>query len=84
MRTKPYTVKELRALCDKEMLKGNGDKVIMISNDDEGNGYHYLWYSFITVKELEKPVEYKGEMITPEPIDTCDSIAKKEDTIILG
>ena len=81
---KPITVKQLMMLCSKQVQAGNGDKVIMISNDDEGNGYHYLWYSFITVKEMEKPVEYDGQMITPEPIETCDSIAKKEDTIILG
>lgn len=84
MRTKPFTVKELKALCDMEIRKGNGDKVIMISDDDEGNGYHYLWYSFMTVKELEKPVKYKGELITPTPVNTSDNIAKKEDTIILG
>ena len=81
---KPITVKELMMLCSKQVQAGNGNKVIMISNDDEGNGYHYLWYSFITVKEMEKPVEYDGQMITPEPIETCDSIAKKEDTILLG
>lgn len=82
---KPLTVKELMMLCSKQVQKGNGDKVIMISNDDEGNGYHYLWYAFQTVKEMEKPFEYNGRMITPDPIeDVCEDIAKKEDTIILG
>lgn len=81
---KPITVKQLMMLCSKQVQKGNGDKVIMISNDDEGNGYHYLWYSFQTVEEMEKPFEYNGQMIKPDPIDTCDSIASKKDTIILG
>ncbi len=82
---KPITVKELMMLCSKQVQAGNGNKVIMISNDDEGNGYHYLWYSFQTVEEMEKPFEYDGRMITPDPIeDICESVAKKEDTIILG
>lgn len=82
---KPLTVKQLKDLCMKEIQKGNGNKVIMISRDDEGNGFHYLWYSFQTVEELEKPFEYKGQMITPEPIAELDEkIAKREDTITLG
>ena len=43
---RPLTVKELADACNKQIAKGNGDRVIMISNDDEGNGYHYLWYEF--------------------------------------
>lgn len=81
---KPITVRQLMMLCSKQVQKGNGDKVIMISDDDEGNGYHYLWYAFQTVEEMEKPFDYDGTLITPEPINTCDSIAPKKDTIILG
>ena len=69
---KPYKVKDLLELCKLEVEKGNGDKVILISNDDEGNGYHYLWYSFCEVEDVE----------AEEYID--EKIAKKEDTIILG
>ena len=47
------TVKQLYKECKKQIDAGNGNKVIMISDDDEGNGYHYLWYSFSNdVKEL--------------------------------
>ncbi len=67
----PFTVKELRRICDEQIKEGNGDKVIMISDDDEGNGYHYLWYQFMMVDEY-----------TEDYVD--ERIAKKEDTIILG
>ena len=40
------TVKELLKLCEEQIKKGNGDKVILISNDDEGNGFHDLIYEF--------------------------------------
>ena len=49
---RPLTVKELADACNKQIAKGNGDRVIMISNDDEGNGYHYLWYEFQTPEEI--------------------------------
>lgn len=75
MINKPLTVKELYQECRKEINNGNGDKVIMISNDDEGNGYHYLWYSF--TNEV-------GEIMEYQPMEVDKRIAKEEDTIILG
>lgn len=40
------TVEELMVLCAKEVGKGNGKKEIFISDDDEGNGFHELLYTF--------------------------------------
>ena len=40
------TVKELLELCKEQIAKGNGDKIIILSNDDEGNGYHEMIYHF--------------------------------------
>ena len=69
---KPITVKELYKLCEEEITEGNGDKVIMLSQDDEGNGYHYLWYAFCEAKDV----------ITENEISK--DIASLDDTIILG
>ena len=41
------TVRDLRKFCEKQILKGNGDKHILISDDDEGNGFHTLFHGFI-------------------------------------
>lgn len=70
---KAIDVKTLKKLCEKEIKKGNGDKVIMISQDDEGNGFHYLWYEFCDPDEA---------LVDDYLID--EKIAKKENTIILG
>ena len=40
------TVKALMEFCKKEIEAGNGDKIIVISDDNEGNGYHGLFYAF--------------------------------------
>ena len=44
------TVNKLYELCEEQRKLGNGKKIILISDDDEGNGYHTLYYGF-TPKE---------------------------------
>ena len=81
---KPITVEQLKKLCEREIKKGNGHKVIMISQDDEGNGYHYLWYSFTPIEKMEEPVQI-GDKTFQCPFEFADeSVAPKKDTIILG
>ena len=56
----------------------------MISSDDEGNSYHYLWYAFTTVEQMEEPITIGGQLFKM-PFEYADeNVAKKEDTIILG
>ena len=40
------TVKDLYKACAEQIKKGNGNKEILISSDDEGNSYHGLFYEF--------------------------------------
>lgn len=80
----PLTINDLMKECTEQIKKGNGNKVIMISNDDEGNGFHYLWYSFETTEDFDKQIE---EVNLPEEYKFSyndDRVSKKEDTIILG
>ena len=44
--SKGMTVNELMASCKEQIALGNGNKHILISDDDEGNGFHTLFYSF--------------------------------------
>lgn len=60
---KPMTVAQLKRFCDEQIKKGNGDCSIMLSDDDEGNGYHYCWYEFSEVDEYTE--EYVDEEIAP-------------------
>ena len=59
------TVNQLLELCKQQIAKGNGDKLILLSNDDEGNGYHEMIYHFTEDVagndmwgEIEHPDEY--------------------------
>ncbi len=81
---KALTINDLLKECMKQVRRGNGDKVIMISSDDEGNSYHYLWYAFTTIKEMEEPIKIGTKEYTSTFDFTNDKVAKKEDTIILG
>ena len=49
------------------------DKAIMISDDDEGNGFHYLWYTFSSLTDA---------FVREDEVN--EEVAKYEDTIILG
>ena len=40
------TVKKLLEECEKQIKKGNGDKVVVVTDDDEVNGYHTLYFGF--------------------------------------
>lgn len=70
---KPLTVEVLYNECKKQIDKGNGKKVIMISDDDEGNGFHYLWYTFCKADET---------ILDDYTID--ERIATMDNTITLG
>lgn len=72
---KPITVEQLKRIVDEEVRNGNGDKVIMISDDDEGNGYHYLWYAMATAQEVLGG--WNEDCIN-------DRIATIENTMVLG
>lgn len=81
---KALTIKDLKKACEEEIRKGNGNKTIMISSDDEGNSYHYLWYAFTPMEIMEEPIEFQGKLVS-FPFEFADErVAKKEDTIILG
>ena len=75
---KPLTVKELYERCEEQIKLGRGNHTVMLSADDEGNGYHYCWYSFTTVEELLEG----NPMICVFIVD--EDIATMEQTIILG
>lgn len=66
------TVKELLKYCQVEIQKGNGDKHIVVADDNEGNGYHGLFYAFTECTE-----EYQDEIYDSR-------YSSEKDTIILG
>lgn len=66
------TVDELFELCIQAINEGHGKKNIVISDDNEGNGYHGMFYGFSEVDE------YTEELIYDSRTNS------KDNTIILG
>ena len=54
------TVKQLLNECTIAVANGHGDKEVWISRDDEGNGYHGLYYTFQTDKDVIKDIDDMG------------------------
>lgn len=48
---KHLTIDDLYKILADEKKKGNGKKKIMISTDDEGNGYHCLWFGVTPIND---------------------------------
>lgn len=46
------TVKDMLILCQEAIRKGQANKKILISNDDEGNGYHEMFYGFSATEKF--------------------------------
>ena len=70
------TVKELLHYCQVQVKCGNGDKKIVIADDNEGNGFHGLFYAFTEIEEDDK--EYYGNHIYDSREEDLDKL------IILG
>lgn len=51
---KQLTVKDLYKLCKNEINKGNSDRILVISDDNGGNGFHGLFYGFTEIDEKDK------------------------------
>lgn len=69
---KQMTVKQLYALCAEQIKKGNGNKTIVVGDDNEGNGYHGMFFGF-----TEDVAEFVG--------DIYDSVSNDpKEIIILG
>ena len=39
------TINELHKVLSKEIERGNGNKKLLVATDDEGNGYHPMFYA---------------------------------------
>ena len=67
---KALTVNELLSECLHLQKEGKGNQRILISSDDEGNGYHELFFGFTLTKDasfLEHSfVDYPHDIVLKE------------------
>lgn len=56
---KGMTLKKLYDEIGKAIKKGYGDKVCVVADDDECNGFHKMWYSVTDMETfgIHKPEE---------------------------
>lgn len=71
------TINDLAKFVNAEIKKGNGAKKIMLSNDDEHNGYHGLYFAFTPTDKI-----FGGAYLPPLPYGVKDEDLK--DYIVLG
>lgn len=79
---KQMTVKQLLKLCQEEVKKGNGDKFIVVADDNEGNGYHGMFYGFSDAMEIEEQLKMFDDSVENQVYNSC--YTKPEEIIILG
>ena len=77
MTHKNITVKELRDRLDKYVKAGLGDLQIVISDDNEGNGFHGLFYgiTFLQKTAAKEDKAYYKDLIHDSCTDNLDEIA---------
>ena len=51
---KQLTINDLKKYCDDAIKKGLGDRMIVVSDDNEGNGFHGLFFGFTVIKKGEE------------------------------
>lgn len=68
------TVQNLLNLCLNQIKKGNAEKKIFISSDDEWNSYHELFYWFTKIEDW---------CLDEWNIEEIERYHKKEDIILL-
>ncbi len=62
----PLTLDQLISEALKAKKKFGGDKYVLISDDEEGNGYHECYFSFSDAKELLDGCAYAPYDLAPE------------------
>ena len=76
MAHKNITIKELRDPLDKHVKAGLGELQIVISDDNEGNGFHGLFFglSFPQKTMSKEQKEYYKSIIHDSCTDNLDDI----------
>ena len=70
------TVKDLYNNLVNEIRKGNGDKFIVVADDNEGNSFHGLFFGITsTVATVAEAIEYSNGVY--------DSVEKDPNKIVI-
>lgn len=81
---KALTILDLFNYCKREIKKGHADYKVFISNDEEGNGFHALWYEGQTPKEIEEKYDANTRKYFENINQDISILEDKEKAIYLG
>lgn len=76
------TIDVLYKLCKEQRERGNGKKKILISQDDEGNGYHGLFFGFTPTKNPDDESDFFDTACINKPLQVKEG--NINDFILLG
>ena len=76
------TIDTLYKLCKEQREKGNGKKRILISDDDEGNGYHGLFFGFTPTKNPDDELDFFDAAYINKPLQVKEG--NINDFVLLG
>lgn len=48
------TIRDLHRMLNKQIELGRGDYIVFVTDDEEANGYHALWYAGETPHTMTK------------------------------
>ena len=73
--SKQITVKKLFSMVKEEMLKGNGNKKIVLADDTEGNGYHGMFFGFTSeTNDVKECIECSNGVYDSETDDVNEIV----------
>lgn len=72
------TLSELYTAIRSEIAKGNGEKTVLVADDDEGNGYHPIYFAVTGMENFDEEDLGWCNMHGVSPKDA------KENCIVIG
>jgi len=69
---KVLTVNDLYKCCLAEISSGNGNKKILLADDEEGNGFHEMFYAFTSINKYMDGIPLDTDFMNM-PSDTTDA-----------
>ena len=73
---KQIKLKELYDACKHQMELGNGNKILVVSDDNEGNGFHGMFFTVTPIPKTRR--KYYESLIR----DSCETNA--ENILLVG
>jgi len=64
------TVNQMLAYCQEQVRRGNGDKYLITADDNDGNGYHGIFYGLTNASDIDdiEDLIYDSQIKDPDKL----------------